>query len=409
MQSIVLVSSGQPSANPRLVKEAVALNDDGYNVTVIYVPISPWADEFDEELFRTHPTIKFIQAGYHIESQRWSYKWSRFRRKLLVALYKITGDKFNIADYSTALFGQELLKEAIKQKADLYVAHNLAALPAAVKAARLNAAKVGFDAEDFHREEFNSSGVEKTLTIQIENKYFPHLDYLSVASPLIGKAYAEIFPELNPLIINNVFSAKVNPPIASNGSSTLRLFWFSQSIGRGRGIETIIKAMGILNDVSISLTLLGNISAEMKSYLLKIADEAAAPSSYITFNPPVAEAEIFKIASQHDIGVGGEIPSCLNREFCLTNKIFTYLLAGNALVLSDTQAQKKFLEDYPAVGSIFRSEEPESLAYVLRQYANEPDLLVTHRMNAREIALNELNWEKEKEKFIDKVVSVLSK
>lgn len=406
---ITLISSGQPSANPRLVKEAVALNNEGYNVTVIYVPISPWADEFDKELFRTHPTIKFVRAGYHIESQGWSYRWSRFRRKLLVSLYKFTGDQFNIADYSTALFGQELLKEAIRQKADLYIAHNLAALPAAVKAARLHGARVGFDAEDFHRGEFSNTGIEKTLTILIENKYIPHLDYLSVASPLIGKAYAEIFPELNPLIINNVFTAKVSPPKVNNSSSALRLFWFSQTIGIGRGIETIIRAMGQLNDLPVSLTLLGNISPEMKKYLLKIADESAVPMSSLIFNPPVAEAEIFIIASQHDIGLGGEIPDCLNREYCLTNKIFTYLLAGNALVLSDTQAQKKFLDDYPAVGSIFRSEEPESLASVLRLYANEPDLLVTHRMNAREIALNELNWEKEKKKFIDKVVSVLSK
>jgi len=51
LKKIVIVSSGQPSANPRIVKEAVAFSETGYQVKVIYCSLSPWADEFDKKLF----------------------------------------------------------------------------------------------------------------------------------------------------------------------------------------------------------------------------------------------------------------------------------------------------------------------------------------------------------------------
>ncbi|WP_162053134.1 glycosyltransferase family protein [Pontibacter pamirensis] len=407
--SVTLISSGQPSANPRLVKEAVALSGSGYTVTVVYVPISPWADAFDEVLFRKHPQIKFVKAGYHSISQKNGYIWARARRKILSKVYAYAGDVFNVADFSTILFGQELLKAAKQFKADLYIAHNLGALPVAIKVARKNRVKVGFDAEDFHRGEFSSHGLEAHQTIYLENKYLPQIDYLSVASPLIGKAYKSLFPQLKPVVLNNVFPAHVlqqNP--SRKDLSTLSLFWFSQTVGKTRGIENIIRAMGLISEVPISLTLLGNVSVAIKDYLISIATEAKINQNRINFVDPVPEEEIFKLAAGFDIGIGAETVHCLNREYCLSNKIFTYLLAGNALVLSETQAQEKFLKDHPSIGSLYKNDDPESLAFVLQQYAQDRKLLKLHQRNARDLAVRELNWEVESKKLLNTVAAVLA-
>jgi hypothetical protein len=40
----------------------------------------------------------------------------------------------------------------------------------------------------------------------------------------------------------------------------------------------------------------------------------------------------------------------LNRNLCLTNKIWSYLLAGLFIVASETEAQRRFLEDFPGHG-----------------------------------------------------------
>jgi glycosyltransferase involved in cell wall biosynthesis len=410
IDSVVIISSGQPSTNPRLVKEAITLFQAGYKVTVIYVPISSWADEFDVRLFHTHTQIKFIRTGYHPDQQQWLYKWARIRRKVNSFLSSFVGNNFNVADYSTILFGQELLKAAIQHKADLYIAHNLGALPAAVKAARYYNAKVGFDAEDYHRGEFAENVIEKQRTEFIENKYFSKVDYLTVASPLIGEAYKILFPGLSPVVIKNVFPVSKFPSLPMKKNlSEIHLFWFSQKVGRNRGIEHTIKALGILKDLPINFIVLGNLSAEMKSYLLTLIAESQLEPEQVKFIASMYEDELFKLASQFDIGIGGETGKDLNNDIALSNKIFTYLLAGNALILSDTKAQKLFLKEHDGVGKLYKHDNPESLASILRFYAENRDVLACHQKNARELAEKKLNWEIESKKLLDVVQAVLSK
>lgn len=407
INTIVLITSGQISANPRLVKEAMSLSDVGYRVTVIYVPISPWADKFDEQLLKSFPNIKFICVGYHPIYNNLGYKWARIRRRFHSTILKKFGDVLNIADYSTILFAQELLREAKRHKADLYIAHNLGALPIAVKVAKYHGAKVGFDAEDFHRGEFHIGSAEQEITKLIEEKYINKLDYMTAASPLIAEQYAIIFNKM-PVVINNVFPINNNIEIEERRSNAdLSLFWFSQTIGKGRGLETVIKAMGIISDIPITFTLLGNVSVEIKDYFLSIAAKANVASDRIKFIEPVIESEIFHIASTFDIGIGSEISNLLNREFCLTNKIFTYVLAGNALVLSDTMAQRKFLKDYLSIGKLYKNNDPDSLAAILYEYATNSEILKQHQNNARKLGLTELNWEKESLIFIDTIKKVI--
>ena len=50
---IVLISPGQPSLNPRLVKEADTLAANGYDVTVLYSYWNDWGAKFDKTLLPT--------------------------------------------------------------------------------------------------------------------------------------------------------------------------------------------------------------------------------------------------------------------------------------------------------------------------------------------------------------------
>ena len=123
-KKIVLVSSGQPSANPRLVKEAIALNSWGYTVTVIYCPLSPWADAYDKALFLSNNNIKWIKVGYHYNNYKWMYRYARFRKKYWSYIYKIIGNKWDAAIRSEVLCSQELNKEVKKHYADIYIGHD---------------------------------------------------------------------------------------------------------------------------------------------------------------------------------------------------------------------------------------------------------------------------------------------
>lgn len=407
-KTIVLVSSGQPTANPRLVKEAIAFANAGYQVTVMYCPLSPWADDYDVQLFQQYPEIKWMKVGAHPVHNKWLYRYDRLRQKLYNYFTKVFPDNALFAIRSMTLYSQELVKQAQKIKADFYIGHNLGALPAVVNAAKQNKAKAIFDFEDYHRGEDVEGSVHWNKVALIEDQYAPELLYATTASPLITQKYQLHYPQLKVYTINNCFPLSFGKnELSSLPILPLKLFWFSQFIGPKRGLETVIAAMGKVGNTNIQLALLGNISETDKNYFLQLANDNALQESQIVFLAPVAEHEIVSIASQHHIGLACEIPHIINREVCLTNKIFMYLVAGNAIIYSDTKAQTKFRETYPETGTVYAQNDNEGLAIIFKDYIEKPELLEQHRAASLRLAKETMNWEVEQKKLLELLRSEL--
>ncbi len=409
-KKIILITSGQPSANPRLVKEAITLTSVGYKVKVIYCPLSPWADPFDEKLFQENPLIEWLKVGYHPVKEKWGYLYARIRQKFYKNLYTIVGNRFDIGIKSMVLFSQELESEAKRHPADLYMGHNLGAMLSVVKAAKIIKVFCSFDFEDFHRGEDVEGSTHWEKTKKIEDQYIPFLTFTTAASPLIGKEYQKLYPTLSVTVINNCFplslsekSEKILP------QDPLRLFWFSQTIGKNRGLETVIDAMGILGVGKITLSLLGNISSEIKKYFQSYSRGHGVKVEDILFFDPVNEKEIVKISSCHHVGLACEVPHVQNRELCLTNKVFMYLLSGNAIIFSNTKAQSNFLRQYNGIGMLYEQGDSRQLAQLLSEYLNDPSFLQEHKKESLNLAKDKFNWEVEKLKLINKYNEILEK
>ncbi|MEO6327607.1 MAG: glycosyltransferase [Ginsengibacter sp.] len=398
---IVIITSGQPSANPRVVKEAISMAEAGYAVSVIYVPLSPWANDFDKLLFKKTRYIKWLRVGYAPKKNNLKYTLVRLRRKFFEWSFKYMNGLSTAYENAYILYAPELKRKALSIKGDLYIAHNLGALPAAIKAAAKWKAPVGFDAEDFHRGE-TSEGALYNLAAKIEDKYISHLDYLTAASPLIAEAYSKLYPGISIISINNAFSKKMIQPIVKQDTNAMRLFWFSQIVGVDRGLETVIDALNLLITCRISLHILGNCNEKYKQHLLQLSKNASA----IHFLNPVPPDDIFKISAKYDIGLATEVPYSENRKFCLTNKLFTYILAGNCIVASDTPAQKKFMEEHPGIGLLYESNDPLGLAGQLQKLYSNKNELYTCRITSHSYANCSLNWETEFQKLSQIIIDI---
>jgi glycosyltransferase involved in cell wall biosynthesis len=384
--------------------------NEGYTITVIWCPISPWADEFDQQLFDEFPTIKWIKAGFHSQFQPFSYWCARLRQKTWLIIYKIFGDQFDAAIKSLVLFSQELTSIALDHKADLYIGHNLGALPAIVKASRKYNAKSVFDFEDYHRGELEKNALNTKMTIKVENRYIPHISSKTAASPAISKSYGLIFPSKSITTINNCFPLEYAiEQIKPIPQLPLKLFWFSQYVGRQRGLETVIQAMGLFRVDEISLTLLGSASINIKQYFYNLLGSYNLRTDQLVFLDAASEEKIASIASNHHIGLASEFAHNQNRDLCLTNKLFMYLLAGNAIVATDTSAQTYFLEDNQGIGSLYEQEDAIDLFRILKNYIDNPELLDIHRKNALQLGKEKFNWNNENEKFLKNVEQVLAK
>jgi glycosyltransferase involved in cell wall biosynthesis len=320
------------------------------------------------------------------------------------------GNQFDAAIKSLVLYSQEMTSLALDYKADLYIGHNLGALQAIVRASKKYSAKSVFDFEDYHRGELEINTLRARVIINVENRYIPHVSSMTAASPAISRAYGLVFPSQSIATVNNCFPFEYAiENIKSIPQRPLKLFWFSQYVGKQRGLETVIKAMSFFGHEEITLTLLGSVSKNMKQYFNSLLISYELRSEQLVFLDNVREEQITSIASKHHIGLASEFAHNQNRDLCLTNKLFMYLLAGNAIVATDTSAQTYFLEDNQGIGSLYEQEDAIDLFRILKNYIDNPELLDIHRKNALQLGKEKFNWNNENEKFLKNVEQVLAK
>ncbi|MEO6490695.1 MAG: glycosyltransferase [Ferruginibacter sp.] len=397
-KKILIITTGQPTANPRVVKEYDALIHQGYRVKVLYTFSASWSYQMDLEKFENGKLKRqdFVLVGGNPFNQRFHYLVSRILFKVFIKLARFTNANF-IQEMSIARSTFYLWMAAKRYNAMINIAHYLGALPAGVRAARKNNSLLIFDAEDYHRGEEPYYPGQIKHVIEMEDRLFPSLNYLTTASPLITKAYKEIYPNITSVTINNVFSKKYLQPVQKNDTGKLKLFWFSQYIGRKRGLETIIEALNILGDKNISLHILGNIKNPGYVETLLKQSNSLANIELIKSVPP---DEVFATAAQFDIGIAAEIPYCENRNICLTNKIFTYLMAGNCVLASNTKAQLQFMEQHPGIGLLYEHDNANNLALQIKKLHTDRQFLHMCKINSSSLAANKMNWEKESERLV---------
>ncbi|MEJ7627557.1 MAG: glycosyltransferase [Ferruginibacter sp.] len=404
-KKIVIITTGQPAANPRALKEYQALIEKGYGVKYLYTYSASWSYKIDEDKFRSGELNKkdFLQVGGNPYNKNVTYFISRATYKIAGLLVKIFPYPF-LKKITMARSALSFWLVAKNYKADLYIAHYLGALPAAIRAGGKYNVPVVFDAEDFHRGEQKYYAAQSENIVAVENKLLPKVNVITTASPLISEAYKKLYPQKNVVTINNVFSLKHLQQANPGHNQKVRLLWFSQNVGINRGLEIFITALNYLPGYNIDLTIMGNNqSIEYKKKLYLMADDP----QQIIFKEPISPDAIFTFASNYDIGLAGEIPNCVNKEICLSNKLFTYLLAGNCVLSSDTPAQRRFLENHPGIGLLYKYDDPRSLADQIKRCYDDRNFLTRCKKNSLLLSKQKMNWENEEEIFMDIIHSLV--
>jgi glycosyltransferase involved in cell wall biosynthesis len=291
------------------------------------------------------------------------------------------------------------LRRAMNCQADLYIAHNAGAIAVAAEAAKATSVQFAFDAEDFHRAE-GLSAVQRKAVEDIEGYYLPNASVLYAASPLIAKEYEKLFNRPVASVLN-VFPKPARGEAALfTAGEPLKLFWFSQKIGKGRGVEEIIKAIGKAKAIPTELHLLGLHDNSTVTYFKHLIAEEGLDEEQVTFYAPVSPDEIFSLARNFHIGMATETGEPYNRDICLTNKIFTYIQAGLPVIASDTAAQHDLLQRFPGVGKLYRKKDVDSLGRAIQSLGESPESLENFRKACRIAGENELNWALEGRKLL---------
>ena len=397
---ICIVTPGALGSNPRVVKEATALHDAGHDVYVISVRTLPHLEFCDRQVlaaaaWQTNRLDLNIRSRYRIE--RLTQLASKFTfRALPLPVF---------ADRSISASTRLLTKHAEYVRADLYIAHYVAALPAAASAAARYGARYAFDAEDFHLGDLPDGpehALEKQIIRAIESRYLPGAAYMTAASPLIADAYSAVYEISRPAVILNVFP-KVNAPTAPTPCGSANpgpsVYWFSQTIGSGRGLETAIEAVARAKSAP-HLYLRGSPAASYDKHLRSLAARAGA-AERLHFLDPVPPDELERLGAEYDLGYVGELAESRNRQIALTNKVFSYLLGGVPSLATDIPAHRQIAPELGEAMTLFRPGDAAALASAIDSTLLYPQRLAAARAHAWHLGQTRFNWDVEHASLTD--------
>ena len=239
VKRICIITTSALGSNPRVVKEADALSAAGYAVEVVSTRTLDRVDRYDEE----------IVARAAWGSERVDLR-SPLRRKMLHArLFLSRALALVSAGRHFSIFGLALARLVLAKKADLYIAHYVGALPLAALAARRHGGRFAFDAEDFHLGDLPDRPeheAEKQHIRAVEERWLGSAAYVTAASSGIADAYQTVYGIGRPDVILNCFPRNRAPAAPSPQGTAApgpSLYWVSQTIGPGRGLECAVGAI----------------------------------------------------------------------------------------------------------------------------------------------------------------------
>ena len=414
-KKICIITPAYISSSPRVVKEADALRQAGFDVRVVFSQGSLASIRDFDKILLKEKTWRWSSVGWSSSRRDEAalYWKSKFRYHVARGLPSLFWQFGKLAESAEGRIYKELAELAVLEKADLYIGHYTTGLAAAGYAAYRFGTKFAYDAEDLHAGETpdNKNGTKQKKRIGlIESRYVSRCAYVSAVSTLVADELVKRYNISSPITVHNVFSwgerAKIDGQIKDRKGNAISLYWYSQVIGEDRGIQDVIRAAGLLKG-SAQIHLRGYLSQEIKNKFLALAQETRVEKN-LYFHPPVPPAELLSRAAEHDIGLALEQPNSLNHQLTVSNKLFIYLLAGLAVAATNVPGQGYVMGISADAGFLYKPGDFHSLADGLNKLIVEPARLKFCKEAALKAARDKWNWENESDNLVKKITHLLN-
>jgi hypothetical protein len=390
---VTVVTAGHLATCPRMLKAADAFHAAGYDIRVISTSQTPWAVRADRELYaRRAWRWEVIDYGREAAPARWLMTGARFRAAQALARSLGPRRPLSIAVHAFSRVHSELVRAILREPQDLIYGGTTGAIAAIAEASRISGTPCGVDFEDFHCGEHEPDAhgaLLNDLAAQIMGRVVGQATFVTAGSTAIADACAQRFG-VTPIAINNVFPLPAEPAVAA-GEGPLRLYWFSQTIGRGRGLEDVVRAAGTAR-IECELHLRG---VPANGYVATLQHLAAmtAPRLHLVVHPPADPDSMVDVCRGFDVGISAEQGRVANNALSLSNKALTYPLAGLALALTDTPGQRPLAHDLGGDAIVYTPGDVAQLADGLARWASDRAALRRAGVAAWEAARRRWHWE----------------
>ncbi|WP_067729067.1 glycosyltransferase family 4 protein [Oceanobacillus damuensis] len=364
----------------RILKEVISLKENNYDVAVIAINDKSNSKKNTE-----------IMSGVTV--YRLNIKSRKFKSKIMLPF-----------KYLEILYKSLKLVKTLEP--DVIHVHDFQALPIGYLTKLKFKCKLIYDSHEF-REDSNMTKEFPSALNSIFNKveYFlaKKSDRIITVSEgiadLIHKRVNEDRPAVilnSPYLNNENQTPLINVREKFNISEDSVIITYVGGILPTRGFDLILNAFIKLNNPKLHLLLIGN---EDIPNWLKSKYDLEGFERNIHFIPPVHPVEVISLASQADIGVHAIKGESLSHQYCMPNKLFEYIQAGLALLMTDLKEMKKVVHENK-IGLTFKDRDEEDLINKLSYLVNNPDIIFEYKANSKRVAKS-LNWETEEIKLIE--------
>lgn len=388
---ILILTASHLCRNPRVVKEATTLGLSGYDVTVLTVSVHPRFEAIDRDLVADLP---FRRVSLDYCSDNWLSRLSDFSQRSATWTARFLCRTWRIESAQSLGPAWALLRAAKSIPADLTIVHTEIPIWAAQHLIN-SGRKVAVDVEDWYSEDLLYADRQSRPTYLLksaESFALKNCAYSSTTSGSMSSALAERYNCRPPIILRNTFPYQPRSRIELGRKQEQPAFiWFSQTIGPGRGLELFFAAWARTTYPS-DVYLLGD---ERPGYGDKLRHRL--PPSHrdrVHFLELVPPNDLPLLLAKFDIGLALEPNWPLNRNLTISNKIFQYMNAGLAVVMSDTVGQREVFAAAPDMGRLVTAHETGEYARILDELLSQPKLLQASQAAAR-IAACRFCWEQD--------------
>ena len=412
LKRIVLLSGNQLCNNPRVIKEADALAQAGYNVVALGANLMQDGKERDNKIMATRNWES--RYAFDLNSKSRLVHWIKLQRKLGLVLFKY----FGLQNRWQLGYGVDvLIKQSLALKPDLVIAHWEVALAACgVMAGK--GISLGVDMEDWFSEDLLPSAQKERpikLLKKLEKQILCEGVWSTCTSEAMADALVSAYGCRRPQVVRNVFPVKdrekmdgkwkdrpwmvkwlsVNDPkIERPKDAPISIHWFSQTIGPGRGLEQLFQALEGVKELW-ELHVRGNL----KGYEHWL--EQSCPTEVkerLRVHEQVENEELLSRIAEHDIGYAGEPKTPPNKDLTISNKLFQYLQSGLAIIASDTRGQIEAAKEAEGAVRLYQAGSVESLRGVLFSLLRNHSQIARMKTDAWK-AGSRLSWQNEALKY----------
>ena len=386
---VCMHSLGKAKFNMRIMRDAVALIENGFSVTIVDIDIERVQPV---EEYVNGIRFKHLRVPKFVSSERFK-PWFPINLPTIIVC---------------SLF------QLLRVQADIYHAHVEDALLACYVAAILR------------RKPFIIDTPELTLSDPHVTRWpwlIPPIIHLIryivsscsgyiTASPLFAQELSRLYGAKEVTLIRNVpYYQEVSKSDRLRKhlglGPDIRIALYQGNLQPNRSLDLLVHAASFL-EPNIVIVMMG---LARKTTLDQLEDliSSKGVADRVRIIPAVPYEELLAWTASADIGLTIFQPGYSRTiQFCLPNKLYEYLMAGLPLLSSQLDAIAEVLKTYD-VGQLVPSVAPSDIGAAINAMLADTSALTRMRRNALEAAKQEFNWEKESLKLINLYQNILQR